>query len=252
MAYIDLLAPFIDQSIPLYGLQPTPLGHSYITNMEGLAERMVRAIRNVQPLGPYRIAGWCFGGMLAYEIATQLLGRDQSVEFLGLFDTYHPEWYLAQRIKTSSDMKQNVEANFLLGSVRHELTTERRDLRPTTELETIAKKLGLDALIERCRELSLIPRSLVGLGNLDIKQVLVRRRSMAIALGTYRPKDVPIVVNLFSTLCGNAAAPMRGWDVGLPLAQIRVHPVSGNDDTIMKFPHIESLGSRVTQILQNQ
>ena len=51
---------------------------------------MIKMIRAVQPTGPYRVAGWSFGGTLAYEIATQLIGVDQEVEFLGLIDTYYP------------------------------------------------------------------------------------------------------------------------------------------------------------------
>ncbi|MEI8632660.1 thioesterase domain-containing protein [Vibrio sp. PP-XX7] len=31
--------------------------------------------------------GWSFGGTLAYEVAAQLLGQDQEIEFLGLLDT---------------------------------------------------------------------------------------------------------------------------------------------------------------------
>ena len=41
----------------------------------------------LQLLGPYRIAGWSLGGNLADEIATQLLGEDETVTFLGLIDT---------------------------------------------------------------------------------------------------------------------------------------------------------------------
>ena len=46
-------------------------------------------IRAVQPDGPYRLAGWSFGATLAYEIATQLIGDDASVEFLGSLDGYY-------------------------------------------------------------------------------------------------------------------------------------------------------------------
>jgi len=47
---------------------------------------MVQMIRAAQPMGPYRVGGWSFGGLLAYEIAAQLIAEDQEVEFLGLFD----------------------------------------------------------------------------------------------------------------------------------------------------------------------
>jgi len=40
--------------------------------------------------GPYRLAGWGFGGLLAYEIASQLIARDEEVAFLGLIDSPAP------------------------------------------------------------------------------------------------------------------------------------------------------------------
>lgn len=58
--------------------------------MECLATRLLSAMRSVQPHGPYRLAGWSFGGLLAYEIAIQLEGMDEEVEFIGLLDTYMP------------------------------------------------------------------------------------------------------------------------------------------------------------------
>lgn len=57
-----------------------------LRTVEGMALRLVQRIVAVQPQGPYRIAGWSRGGILAYEAAGLLLGRDQSVEFLGLID----------------------------------------------------------------------------------------------------------------------------------------------------------------------
>ncbi|NEL86329.1 hypothetical protein G3V83_23955, partial [Escherichia coli] len=48
----------------------------------------------IQPAGPYRLAGWSFGGKLAYEVARQLLSADNDVQFVGLIDTYYrrPTW----------------------------------------------------------------------------------------------------------------------------------------------------------------
>ena len=40
--------------------------------VEQIAGRMVDLIRAVQECGPYRLAGHCFGGWVAFEIACQL------------------------------------------------------------------------------------------------------------------------------------------------------------------------------------
>jgi thioesterase domain-containing protein len=67
-----------------------PVDQAQPETIEGMATRMVRMIRSVQPAGPYRVAGWSLGGTIAYEIATQLVGAHEQVEFIGLFDTCCP------------------------------------------------------------------------------------------------------------------------------------------------------------------
>lgn len=58
--------------------------------LNAAAARYVHAIRTIQPQGPYRLAGGGLGGMVAYEVATQLVAHDQAVEFLALIGTDGP------------------------------------------------------------------------------------------------------------------------------------------------------------------
>jgi amino acid adenylation domain-containing protein len=82
------LANSIDPAIPVYGLQLSAANSA--GSVQELAAYHLRMIIRVQPHGPYRIAGYSFGGLVAYEIAKQLLAEDQAVEFVGLLDTYAP------------------------------------------------------------------------------------------------------------------------------------------------------------------
>ncbi|MBB1250649.1 thioesterase domain-containing protein [Rhizobium sp. G21] len=54
-------------------------------------EREVReavvAIRRVQPLGPYRLLGFSFGGVFALEVARALEAEGEKIDFLGMLDT---------------------------------------------------------------------------------------------------------------------------------------------------------------------
>jgi thioesterase domain-containing protein len=52
-----------------------------------MAEHYLAAIRQVQPEGPYQLAGWSFGGTVALEMAQQLQKSGESVAFLGIIDT---------------------------------------------------------------------------------------------------------------------------------------------------------------------
>ncbi len=56
----------------------------------GMASALIAQIRTAQPLGPYRLCGHSFGGLLAYEMAVQLEREGQAVSFLGLIDTPTP------------------------------------------------------------------------------------------------------------------------------------------------------------------
>jgi thioesterase domain-containing protein len=53
-----------------------------------MATRYLDEIRTVQPRGPYSLGGFSFGGLVAYEMAQQLLARGEEVGLLVLFDTY--------------------------------------------------------------------------------------------------------------------------------------------------------------------
>ena len=56
--------------------------------LEQLASVYVEGIRKLQPQGPYRIAGYSFGGIIALEIAQQLQELDEEVEHLFLLDPF--------------------------------------------------------------------------------------------------------------------------------------------------------------------
>jgi thioesterase domain-containing protein len=90
LLYLYALAKHIDPRISIYGLPSQMLNDVPLRSVEGMAMRMVQMIRVVQPVGPYRVAGWSLGGLLAYEIAAQLIGANQEVNFLGLLDTNPP------------------------------------------------------------------------------------------------------------------------------------------------------------------
>lgn len=56
------------------------------STMQEIAAVHVEQLRTVQPDGPYLLGGWSFGGVLAYEMAQQLIADGAEVAFLGLLD----------------------------------------------------------------------------------------------------------------------------------------------------------------------
>ncbi|HEX3045685.1 MAG TPA: amino acid adenylation domain-containing protein [Bacillota bacterium] len=59
--------------------------------IEDIARKYVQKIRQVQPQGPYRIAGWCIGGTISYEIVRQLELMNETVAFFGLINSLAPQ-----------------------------------------------------------------------------------------------------------------------------------------------------------------
>jgi aspartate racemase len=84
------LARHLGPDQPFYALQPQGLDgkRECLTSIPVMAERYIQEIRRVQPEGPYRIGGYSFGGLVAYEMAQQLEAQGVEVALLALFDTY--------------------------------------------------------------------------------------------------------------------------------------------------------------------
>ncbi|HEX2616210.1 MAG TPA: amino acid adenylation domain-containing protein, partial [Flavobacteriales bacterium] len=61
------------------------------TAVEDIAAHFISELRSVRPHGPYLLCGYSFGGMVAYEMARQLMAAGEDVPFLGLFDSYAPD-----------------------------------------------------------------------------------------------------------------------------------------------------------------
>jgi amino acid adenylation domain-containing protein len=77
---------------PVYGLQALDfeMGRAPLVRIEEMAARYVTALRARQPEGPYLLAGWSYGGLVAFEMARQLAGAGQEVARLFLFDCRLP------------------------------------------------------------------------------------------------------------------------------------------------------------------
>jgi amino acid adenylation domain-containing protein len=67
-----------------------------VPSVAELAQTYLTLIRRTQPEGPYRLVGMSFGGIVAYEVAQQLLAAGEDVEVLGMLDSVLPETRIAK------------------------------------------------------------------------------------------------------------------------------------------------------------
>lgn len=86
----DRMVDSIDTHIPIYGLQARGIddGAPPHASIPEMAEAYVEAVRGLQHHGPYHLAGWSFGGVVAHEMAAQLEARGEEVGDLFLIDSY--------------------------------------------------------------------------------------------------------------------------------------------------------------------
>ncbi len=59
-----------------------------------IAARLRRIIRTQQPHGPYHLGGWCISGLLAYEVASQLIDEGEKVGLVTMVDAVNPAHYI--------------------------------------------------------------------------------------------------------------------------------------------------------------
>ncbi|MBD2569977.1 amino acid adenylation domain-containing protein [Anabaena lutea] len=90
------LVRYLDSEQPIYGLQAQGLDGKQPphTRVEDMAAHYIQEIRTVQPHGPYLLAGFSSGGIVAFEMGQQLAAQGEQVALLAMFDTYNPRLYI--------------------------------------------------------------------------------------------------------------------------------------------------------------
>lgn len=83
------ISDHFDEDQPLYGIQA--IGITKKTDVpdsvEEVAAYHIKELLKINPQGPYNLAGYSYGGFIAYEIAKQLMVMGKKVNLLGMIDT---------------------------------------------------------------------------------------------------------------------------------------------------------------------
>jgi thioesterase domain-containing protein len=89
------LAQHLGDDQPFYGLQPPGLdGYDKpLSCIADLAAYFAAQIRAFRPSGPCIIAGYCAGGMTAFELGRQLQQQGVTVDSVALFGAWYPATY---------------------------------------------------------------------------------------------------------------------------------------------------------------
>jgi thioesterase domain-containing protein len=85
--FLHRLAREMPEDQPFYGIEPEGLDGKKFrrSTIPQMAAHYLNEIRKVQPHGPYQISGYCFGGLVAFEMAQQLLTQGEPASLVALF-----------------------------------------------------------------------------------------------------------------------------------------------------------------------
>jgi hypothetical protein len=89
-SYISI--PNISPDMAVYGLNCPFMKcpEKWNCGVEGVSRLYLQEIKRRQPQGPYIVGGWSAGGVMAYEVAQQLVNSGETVENLVLIDAPCP------------------------------------------------------------------------------------------------------------------------------------------------------------------
>ncbi len=199
-------------------------------DLRALAGRYLARIRNIQPLGPYRIAGWSMGGVIAAHIADLLQACGQQVEYLGIIDSF---------LRTPAEIADAALAD---------------DGTPEEAFQHMVQKLSADAELRAHFDQSmhldrlhsvLDPEELQRLRAITAAGVVAARRSPSVGLPVnahYYCAAIPAGPHLDGKLDRHAQAG------GNPA---RVRMLEGDHHSIMEPPQIHALAAAIAADIAN-
>jgi thioesterase domain-containing protein/acyl carrier protein len=237
LVYGDL-SRHMDAALPVWGVKARGAGtaeppHASVAEMT--ADYLLE-IRELQPSGPYFLAGECLGGICAYEMACQLEEAGEEVALLLLFDTTVPSPALIQEYEEAESLKRAAE--FREPRI-HERIGHHLDRMAGLSLGgkisyLIKKAAGHEnpAATSAVPVVQQYPR-----GQKDYPVTLMRHR-----LRPYGGKVTLLLNAEYSRLYGRL-----GWDKA-PVRQLETHILPGDHITYIR-DHAQTAAAKVQELL---
>jgi thioesterase domain-containing protein len=230
----------MDPGLPIWGLKARGAGtgeapHPSVSEM---AADYLREIREIQPAGPYFIAGECVGGVCAYEIACQLEDVGEEVALLVLFDTTVPASALVRDYMRRESRKRAAEfwQTRVHQRVRHHLG-KLAGLSLREKVSYVLKKATGHERTKAADAAPIVeqhPR-----GQKDYPVTLMRHR-----LRPYGGKVTLLLDEESSRLYGNFE-----WDKA-PVGQLETHILPGDHITYIR-DHAQTAAAKVQELLNS-
>jgi len=239
ICYYDL-SRCLDKDQPFYGLQACGLeeGQKPYATAEEMAAFYLKTIKEHFPRGPYWLAGWSFGGLIAFELAQQFRAQGDEVAFLALFDTQLSDTLTGDQVaeEDSAEILVNVMSVMI-----PDLSLEA--LRELDEEEQ------LHYVMDKALQVGFFPPGTDFMVFKRLWNVLITNRRI---IQAYIPKNYEGKVSFFQAAelgkglhvkTGEAWQPFFGQELDL-------HIIPGNHYNMVSSPQVEVLAEKLTQCMK--
>ncbi|HEX3693490.1 MAG TPA: amino acid adenylation domain-containing protein [Solirubrobacteraceae bacterium] len=236
------LVEHLDVDTPIVGLRAPGVERDRLplASVEELAAHYVSEIRQAQPEGPYLLGGYCFSGLIAYEMARQLREQGQELAMVALIDSYpagssrRPSRLELERTKMREFMASGTsgKAHWL----RRRWGGLRALLSDSVYLKSGALAYDVLALRDPSSPLPRLPWRLVLIASSRARQAFVPRPT-EIQIDFFRAQREP----------DERPTPWEG------IARVRLHQVvvpEIDHASMMQEPHVRALAEKVRGALQ--
>jgi thioesterase domain-containing protein len=247
LEYHDL-ARHLGEDQPFYGLQSQGLDGTRPphTRVEDMAAHYIKEMRELQPQGPYFIGGRSLGGMVAFEMAQQLLTQGQTVGLLALLDTY-PSGY-AKLFRNEKTLRAAI------GRGVRRTKAHLANLRSLSVMEGfsyLSKKARFAPRKLQSQVWRRIYQSYENFGRPLPRMLKDVKEFNSLAVRAYEPKVYDGKVTLFwaSEDLRSSIDLVEGWRV-LAGGGIEVHEIPGSHLDIIKEPHVGELAAKLSSRLE--
>jgi thioesterase domain-containing protein len=190
-----------------------------------MAEQYLAAIQQVQPKGPYQLAGWSFGGKVALEMAQQLQKRGESAALLAIIDAR----LYATRVATFWH-----GSRVFLTSMLPQLWPYISDYFSLQSAHLEQAELGGEMKRPKFK-------------TLEFKRLLRVFQANVRADSRYRPQKYPGRVTLFRTATRDQDSTW-GWS-DIAADGVELHQIPGHHMNVLRPPQVQVLAEKLLACL---
>jgi thioesterase domain-containing protein len=215
-----------------------------------MASCYIEELRLVQPNGPYYIGGYCYGGIIAYEIACQLSAQGEEVGLLMILEGYAPIGAIGSISRDNFQYLVDVARNFPGWFLENRERGFRRMLAEVSRRVVLFLKFTLNRIGFNIR--------------FDVEnfvdattQIPENQRKLfeaqIVARNLYKPDKYPGSLTLFRVKrlsLTRPSDPTMGWGE-LATGGVDVKFIPGYHYNILQQPHVENLAHELKLALDD-